>query len=162
MNNRITNILVAYSLAWAGCAAEGTRVAPEQLAPEVYYLHVYSPLYDVLTDGLGVKSRAGNNRRLASLAISPGVEFYLYTPNYYEPEIEISGQVKRSGDLFNGSLKIFVQGVDVAFGYEQSKPVQLDELVDWNGLFYFAITRQPDPYSIDYKVEWEGTARQIR
>ena len=127
---------------------EGARSA------EVYYLHLYSTLYDIhvpVQQYSRDDEETPDNECIATIAISPGVSFFANIPNHYEPSIRIEGVVMKDSDSFYGSFKIWLEGVDVAYLHEQTSSIPTDILVpiEVSGSdFHFAISARQDPYSL--------------
>jgi hypothetical protein len=141
-----------------GCSEGDSTSVESPSASNIYYFHLYSTLYDINVPardyGKSENRRRKENQRIATIAVSPGIKFYAELPNHYEPSIRISGLITEAKQSFGGSLTIAVEGVDVAYSHEQTTAIPRDALVQLGAEpFHFAISKEQDPYSLDYNLD---------
>jgi hypothetical protein len=153
---RATLILGA-ALLLTACSAPVSDRSPRatDVSPETYYLHIYSTRYEnhdiSETYGRGERYVPRENRRLATISVTPGIPFFAELPNHYEPEIQIKGSLGVDAGRATGTLDLLVLGVDVAYLHEQRSAFSLNELVGLDGVddFSFALSASTHPYAID-------------
>ena len=126
-------------------------------APEVFYLHVYTPLYQPNQDFWHPEHESTNqkwiNTRIGSVAVSPDIPFYYHSPIDRNPDLKINGTVTRTTQGFNCDFTIWIDDMSATFDYRHQTPVKTDSLVEFWNSYSFAITTDSSPYSIDYDVE---------
>lgn len=125
---------------------------------DIYYFHLYSTYYDIHVPardyGKSDNRKRKENQCLVTIAVSPCIKFYADLPNHYEPSIRIEGLISESDKAFIGSVRVDLEGVDVAYSHEQNTPMPLDTLVQLGSEpFHFAISKKKDPYSLDYNLD---------
>jgi hypothetical protein len=121
---------------------------------EILYLHLYSTRYDDHRLW-GHQNQPRKNECFATVAISPGIEFYADVPNYYYPEFQVHGTVTKRSNSFSGAFTIFAADPGTAISHDQTASGSLDILIPFgpdDREFHFAISHSSDPYSLDYKL----------
>lgn len=165
LNRQFTLILCIGAILLNGCSegdstsgASSPASSTQDLPADIYYLHLYSTLYDINVPardyGKSENRKRKENQCIATLAVSPGVRFYADLPNHYEPSIRIDGLMTMRKESFDGAITIDVEGVDVAYSHKQTSSVPPDILVRMGEEpFHFAISGESDPYALDYTID---------
>ena len=114
--------------------------------PEILYLHIYSNRYDIHTMNSDLPPAPRDWQCIATIAISPNVQFYAKMPNHYEPEIMVRGNLRRSTTSIETDFTIDLQDVGMAFSHHQTSTIQIGDTIDfWDGEFSLSISDLCEP-----------------
>ncbi|TWU15460.1 hypothetical protein Poly21_26560 [Allorhodopirellula heiligendammensis] len=117
-----------------------------QCRPDVYYLHLYSNRY--VAHVMRTDYPPSDYDCLATFSICPEVPFYAALPNYYKPEIEVSGTITLSGDSRDSSVVFRVGSPDESFEYNHDSFVQPNRLFSFQDDSYrCVVSTSKNPFS---------------
>ena len=123
---------------------------------DVYYFHVYTPTYgpnqDLDHPEYDPENPAWGNTRVGTFTVNPGVPFYFNSPIDRNPALIVEGLVNRRKDGFDCDFTIWFDDNKTTFEHKQTEPIAADELSRIFVEYYFSISTEKDPYSLDYEI----------